>query len=137
MSTEPAPKTYDIPIANVTGIVLIWYVITVVVSRTITMIISPGIGVASGFYHYHHLLYGLILMSLGGFFGLYWETKRAKLVGSWFLGLGLGLAIDEVGLVLLAGTSIDGYFDPISYPIMILVAQILFIAYMAARQQGR
>jgi hypothetical protein len=137
METETIPKRVDIPIANVTAIVLIWYTITVVVSRLVTMVISPGIGVVSGFYHYHHLLYGLILMSLGGFFGLYWETKRAKLFGSWFLGLGLGLAIDEVGLVLLAGTSIDGYFDPISYPIMILVAQILFIAYMAARQQGR
>lgn len=76
-------------------------------------------------------------MALGGFFGLYWSEKLPTLVGSWFMGMGLGLAIDEVGLVLLASEAIDGYFAAISYPIMILVAQMLFIALLAARKHNR
>jgi len=122
-------------VANVTTIVLIWYVIAVGVSRLVTMVISPGIGVVAGPYHFHHILYGLVFMAIGGFMGLYWSQKHLVMIGSWFLGMGLGLAVDEVGLILV--TSDAGYWDPITYPIIIIVAEILFIAAMAARQQGR
>jgi hypothetical protein len=137
MSTRSQTKARfeDVSIASITGIVLIWYLITVGVSRLITMVISPGIGVVTGFYHYHHVLWGLIAMSVGGFIGLYWESKFWRIVGSWFLGLGLGLCVDEVGLILV--TSNDGYWDPITYPVIVLVAEVLFMAMMAARQQGR
>jgi hypothetical protein len=137
MSTRSQTKARfeDFSIANITGIVLVWYLIAVGVSRLITMVISPGIGVVTGVYHYHHVLWGLIAMSVGGFIGLYWESKFWRIVGSWFLGLGLGLCVDEVGLILV--TSNDGYWDPITYPVIVLVAEILFIAMMAARQQGR
>ena len=99
------------------------------------MVIAPGISIISGVYHFHHILWGLILMSMGGFIGLYWERRIAKIAGAWFLGLGLGLAVDEIGMILV--TADIGYFDPISYPIMVIVAQILLIAVLAARQQGR
>lgn len=137
MSTKSETKGrfQDVSVASVTGIVLIWYLVAVGVSRLITMVISPGIGVVTGIYHYHHVLWGLIAMSVGGFIGLYWESKFWRILGSWFLGLGLGLCIDEVGLILV--TSNDGYWDPITYPVIVLVAEVLFIAMMAARQQGR
>jgi len=122
-------------IAQITGIVLIWYGLAIIGSRLITVVIAPGIGIESGIYHYHHVLWGLILMTSGGFIGLYWESRRAKVFGAFFLGIGLGLAVDEVGLILVTADS--GYWDPITYPIMIIVAQLLFIAWMAARQQGR
>ena len=137
MSTRSQTKARfeDISVASITGIVLVWYLVAVGVSRLITMVISPGIGVVTGVYHYHHVLWGLIAMSVGGFIGLYWESKFWRIVGSWFLGLGLGLCVDEVGLILV--TSNDGYWDPITYPVIVLVAEVLFIAMMAARQQGR
>lgn len=137
MSTRSQTKARfeDISVASITGIVLVWYLVAVGVSRLITMVISPGIGVVTGAYHYHHVLWGLIAMSVGGFIGLYWESKFWRIVGSWFLGLGLGLCVDEVGLILV--TSNDGYWDPITYPVIVLVAEVLFIAMMAARQQGR
>ncbi len=127
-----------VSVANITAIILIWYCIAILASRLMTMVISPGIGVSLEHgYHFHHILYGLVLMALGGFFGLYWSDKLPTLVGSWFMGMGLGLAIDEIGLVLLASEAIDGYFSPISYPLMIIVAQLLFIALLAARKQNR
>lgn len=137
MSTRSQTKARfeDVSVANITGTVLIWYLVAVGVSRLITMVISPGIGVVTGVYHYHHVLWGLIAMCVGGFIGLYWESKFWRIVGSWFLGLGLGLCVDEVGLILV--TSNDGYWDPITYPVIVLVAEVLFIAMMAARQQGR
>jgi len=137
MSTRSQTKARfeELSVANITGIVLIWYLVAVGVSRLITMVISPGIGIVTGVYHYHHILWGLIAMSIGGFIGLYWESKFWRILGSWFLGLGLGLCVDEVGLILV--TSNDGYWDPITYPVIILVAEVLFIAMMAARQQGR
>jgi hypothetical protein len=122
-------------IAQVTGIVLLWYIISIVASRLITVVVAPGISIETGIYHYHHILWGLVLMMMGGFISLYWESRRAKVFGAFFLGLGLGLAVDEVGLILV--TADAGYWDPITYPIMIIVAQLLFIAWMAARQQGR
>jgi hypothetical protein len=136
-STSIEQEARDVSVANVTAIVLIWYIIAVVVSRLMTEVISPGIGVIlPPHYHFHHILYGLVLMAVGGFFGLYWGERRlAVLIGSWFLGLGLGLAVDEVGLILV--TSDAGYFDPISYPIIVIVAQLILIAAMAARQQDR
>ncbi|MFX1566233.1 MAG: hypothetical protein ACFFCH_09600 [Promethearchaeota archaeon] len=122
-------------IAQITGIVLMWYCLAILGSRLITVVVAPGIGIETGIYHYHHILWGLILMTLGGFIALYWESRLAKVVGAVFLGLGLGLAVDEVGLILV--TADVGYWDPITYPIMIIVAQLLIIAWMAARQQGR
>lgn len=122
-------------IAQITAIVLVWYIIAIVASRLITVVVAPGIGIETGIYHYHHILWGIILMALGAFIGLYWESGRAQVFGALFLGLGLGLAVDEVGLILV--TADHGYWDPITYPIMIIVAQLLFIAVLAARQQGR
>ncbi|MFX0169581.1 MAG: hypothetical protein ACFE89_09550 [Candidatus Hodarchaeota archaeon] len=137
MSTtvDLSKKIKELSIAQVTGLVLVWYVIAVVVSRLVTEVLSPGISIETSIYHFHHILWGLILMSFGGFIAMYWESRRAKAFSALFFGLGLGLAIDEVGLILV--TSDVGYFDPISYPIMIIVAQLLFIAWMAARQQKR
>lgn len=122
-------------ITQITAVVLVWYILAIIGSRLITVVIAPGIGIETGIYHYHHILWGLILMSVGGFFGLYWDSRRSKVFGAFFLGVGLGLAIDEVGLILVTANA--GYWDPITYPIMIIVAQLLFIAIMAARQQGR
>lgn len=122
-------------IAQITGTVLIWYCLAIIGSRLITVVVAPGIGIETGIYHYHHILWGIILMTLGGFIGLYWDSRGAMVFGAFFLGLGLGLAVDEVGLILV--TADTGYWDPITYPIMIIVAQLLFIAWMAARQQGR
>lgn len=133
--TKVSERLETASIAQITGIVLVWYCLSIIGSRLITVVIAPGIGIESGIYHYHHILWGLILMTVGGFIGLYWESRRAKVFGALFLGLGLGLAVDEVGLILVTADS--GYWDPITYPIMIIVAQLLFIAWMAARQQGR
>jgi hypothetical protein len=128
-------RLQTVTIAQITSITLVWYIIAIVASRLMTVVIAPGIGIETGIYHYHHILWGIILMALGAFFGLYWESRRAQVFGAFFLGLGLGLAVDEVGLILV--TADHGYWDPITYPIMILVAQLLFIAVLAARQQGR
>jgi hypothetical protein len=128
-------KLDQVSIAQITGLVLVWYTIAVVVSRLVTEIISPGISIETSIYHFHHILWGLILMTIGGFIAMYWEKRRAKVISAFFFGLGLGLAVDEIGLILV--TSDAGYFDPISYPIMIIVAQLLLIAWMAARQQKR
>ncbi|MFX1541182.1 MAG: hypothetical protein ACFFBX_10420, partial [Promethearchaeota archaeon] len=59
-------------IAQVTGTVLIWYILAIVGSRLLTTIIAPGISIETGIYHYHHILWGIILMTMGGFIGLYW-----------------------------------------------------------------
>jgi hypothetical protein len=128
-------KLDQVSIAHITGLVLIWYVVSVGVSRLVTEVISPGISIETSIYHFHHILWGLILMTIGGFIAMYWEGRRAKVFSAFFFGIGLGLAVDEIGLILV--TSDVGYFDPISYPIMIIVAQLLFIAWMAARQQRR
>ncbi len=134
-SNKVSERIQTASIAQITGIVLIWYSLAIIGSRLITVVIAPGIGIESGIYHYRHILWGLILMTLGGFIGLYWDSRRAMVFGAFFLGLGLGLAVDEVGLILV--TADAGYWDPITYPIMIIVGQLLFIAWMAARQQGR
>jgi hypothetical protein len=133
--TKVSERFKTASIAQITGIVLVWYCLSIIGSRVITVVIAPGISIETGIYHYHHILWGLILMTLGGFLGLYFDSRFPQVFGAFFLGLGLGLAIDEVGLILV--TADAGYWDPITYPIMILVAQLLFIAWMAARQQGR
>lgn len=134
-SSRISKKLETVSIAQITAITLIWYILAIIGSRVITQILFPGISIETSIYHYHHILWGLILMTLGGFMGLYWDGRRSKVFGAFFLGLGLGLAVDEVGLILV--TSDAGYWDPITYPIMIIVAQLLFIAVLAARQQGR
>ena len=108
-----------VPVATVTAIVLIWYCLTIVASRLITHVIAPGISVESGgLYHWHHIIWGLVLMAVGGFFGLYWSERLPIMAGSWFLGMGLGLAVDEKLLVGARGAD-----DIILEPVLVDVSQ--------------
>jgi len=114
--------------APISGLILAAYSCSVLGSRLLTMVTSPGISVTYGPFHFHHILWGLVLMTVGALMGFFWQARWSTWLGCSIFGLGLGLAVDEVGLVLL--TQDSGYFNPISYVAIALVAVILLIFFL-------
>ena len=50
--------------------------------------------------HIHHFAYGIFILAASGYLALVHDTPRAKYLICWLYGLGLGLALDELGIWL-------------------------------------
>lgn len=54
-------------------------------------------------YHVHHFFFGLLLLSISGWISLVESQKKYKKISAMLYGGGLGLLIDEIGLLLTWG----------------------------------
>lgn len=64
-------------------------------------------------YHIHHFYYGIILILLGGALALTFKGAKLARASCVLYGLGLGMFIDEIGLLLTEGE----YWAEITYMI--------------------
>ncbi|MGW0703197.1 hypothetical protein ACWD0A_28580 [Streptomyces sp. NPDC002867] len=81
------------------------FVITFLVTRTVTRMIRAGRGpfrnVAPGGMHIHHVVPGVILAVVGGFVSLGGDRRSVTAcVGAVIFGVGVGLVLDEFALIL-------------------------------------
>ncbi|MFI2369745.1 hypothetical protein [Streptomyces sp. NPDC018833] len=81
------------------------FVITFLVTRTVTRMIRAGRGpfrnVAPGGMHIHHVVPGVILAVVGGFVSLGGDRRSVtSCVGAVMFGAGVGLVLDEFALIL-------------------------------------
>ena len=75
--------------------------------------------------HIHHFNYGIILLSIAGFWSLM-NNKRGRLyLIAIIYGIGLGLIADEYGILLLLR---DNYYARQSYDAVIIVGLLLLSA---------
>jgi hypothetical protein len=75
-----------------------------------------------GGYHLHHYLWGIGLITLVSVLSLE-EIDIDKTKLGLMFGLGLGMLMDEIGLLV----SLENYYSPITYPIAASMAFILFL----------
>ncbi len=107
-------------------IVTISFLITFTVSRAIIVISGesrPSLELWIGNYHVHHFFFGILLLSISGWMSLIGIRKKYKMLSALLYGAGLGLLVDEIGLLLTWGN----YWGKQSYVFGVLVV-LIFIS---------
>ena len=87
-------------------IVTISFFITFTFSRAIIVIFGesrPSLELWIGNYHIHHFFIGILLLSISGWISLICIQKKYKMLAAMLYGGGVGLLIDEIGLLLTWG----------------------------------
>ncbi len=64
---------------------------------------APSLELWIGNYHIHHFFFGIMLLSISGWISLIESHKKYKKPSAMLFGAGLGLLIDEIGLLLTWG----------------------------------
>lgn len=72
-------------------------------------------------YHIHHFYFGILLMGIAGWLAIVGNKRFSKVKLAIMYGAGLGLFMDEIGLLLSEGD----YFSPLSYLLGIFLLGIL------------
>ncbi len=72
-------------------------------------------------YHIHHFYFGIFLMAVAGWLAIAGNKRLTKVKLAIMYGVGLGLFMDEIGLLLSEGN----YFSPLSYLLGIFLLGIL------------
>ncbi|MCX9009830.1 MAG: hypothetical protein OIN66_01790 [Candidatus Methanoperedens sp.] len=82
------------------------FLITFTASRAIVVISGeskPSLELWVGNYHVHHFFFGILLLSISGWISLIEAQKKYKKLSALLYGGGLGLFMDEFGLLLTWG----------------------------------
>ncbi len=119
-------------------IITISFLITFTISRAIVVTAGeskPSLELWVGNYHVHHFFFGLLLLSISGWISLVESQKKYKKISAMLYGGGLGLLIDEIGLLLTWGN----YWATQSYIFGIIVIFIFLsiILYEYNRERKR
>jgi hypothetical protein len=81
-------------------------------------------------YHIHHFYFGMVFLSIGGVLGILSQKNRYLELASIFVGGGIGLFADEIGLLLNCTTmtrECTYAFPRISDIVMIIAALIILV----------
>ena len=87
-------------------IVTISFLLAFTVSRGIVVILGesrPSLELWIGNYHIHHFFFGILLLSISGWISLIGSKKKYRMISAAMYGAGLGLLIDEIGLLVTWG----------------------------------
>ncbi len=104
---------------NLSLIALGSFIASFAVARIFTTL-KPGTVLISGDYHIHHFWYGIILVVIGGWLGISYQSERIDRVAAILFGAGGGVIGDEVGLLLTFGD----YWTEITYTLVVVFVAI-------------
>jgi len=100
------------------------FLVSFFISRFYVVLFRPDVDPVYGLWirglRIHHFVIGVLLLIVSGSMGLLLEN-RWKMAGSILYGMGLGLTVDEFGLLITSGD----YWNSISYTFFVLLALIL------------
>lgn len=118
------------------------FVISVAVSRLIALDIEKGRAIFSYLYikgyHIHHFYYGILLLIVSNWMSLIRHRKLHrrlfKGINSIMFGGGLGLVVDEFGLLLTMEFGLKGnYWAPQSYYAIVTVTSVFVLFLLLLR----
>ncbi len=115
---------------NIEFIIASWYLVTFILSRSIIYLFGdafPYLFLNIKGVHIHHFAYGFFLLAIAGYLSLVinLSMKHKKLVAVIY-GIGLGLAIDELGMWLRLE---DNYYLRVSFDAAVIILA-LFINFI-------
>jgi hypothetical protein len=119
-------------------IITLSFLITFTVSRAIVVFSGeskPSLELWIGNYHIHHFFIGILLLAISGWIGLVGNQKKYKYTSSALYGGGLGLLIDEIGLLITWGN----YWAKQSYVfgVIVIVIFLSIILYEHIQERKR
>jgi len=119
-------------------IVTVSFLITFTASRALVVLYGeskPSLEFWIGNYHIHHFFFGILFLLISGWIGLVGSKKRYKAISAMLYGGGLGLLIDEIGLLITWGN----YWTKQSYVFGVIVIFIFLsiILYEHMRERNR
>lgn len=83
--------------------------------------------------HIAHVLWGGVLLFIGGLFPLIFANKRAFDLSAFFSGVGVGLFIDEVGKFISRS---NDYFFPAAAPIIYIFFLLTLLVFILVRRSN-
>lgn len=104
-------------------VITVSFLITFTVARALVVLYGetkPSLEFWIGNYHIHHFFFGILLLSISGWASLIGNKRKYKILSAMLYGGGLGLLIDEVGLLLTWGN----YWATQSYIFSVIVVFI-------------
>jgi|GEM_PF-4260784 hypothetical protein len=105
-------------------IILFIFLLTFFIARFYVVLFRPDIDPVYGLwirgFRIHHFVIGVLLLMASGGIGLL-SRDRWKMIGGMLYGAGLGLTIDEFGLLITSGD----YWSSISYTLFVLLSLII------------
>jgi MFS family permease len=120
-------------------IITISFLLTFAASRALVVMAGeskPSLELWIGNYHIHHFFIGILLLSISGWIGLAGNLKKYKYISAILYGGGLGLLVDEIGLLLTWGN----YWAKQSYIFSVIVVfiflSIILYEHMKARKKA-
>ena len=109
-------------------IVFIFFLLSFGIARIISLNF-PTVNIFISRYHIHHFYYGFALLLISNWIALVTNKASMFKLAAGIFGFGLGLIVDEIGLLLTCGTSgLDcDYKTRVSYDIFMYVI-FIFLA---------
>jgi hypothetical protein len=106
-------------------LVLTFMLLSFLVSR-LFVVLFPYQNVIIKGYHIHHFFYGIFFICLAGWIALVSNSRLLVRISAMVYGLGLGMLLDEFGLLLTCGTVSKGcnYWHRLSYDTLIIICGI-------------
>jgi hypothetical protein len=119
-------------------VITISFLITFTMSRALVVLSGesqPSLELWIGNYHIHHFFFGMLTLSISGWISLIGNKKKYKMAAAILYGGGLGLLIDEIGLLLTWGN----YWAKQSYVfgVIVIVIFLSIILYEHTRERKR
>ncbi|MDP2629387.1 MAG: hypothetical protein Q8P45_01615 [Candidatus Harrisonbacteria bacterium] len=109
--------------------ILIAFLVTFIIAHLYSRFVPFYVFIAG--YHIHHFYYGIILLAVTAVGGLMTNRNNVRHVLSYIVGIGLGLVVDELGLLLnCTGERVDvacAYLFPNQFDIAVIFALIFLI----------
>ena|SRR3989344_1420030 len=118
-------------------IVLGFFLGSFVVARFISILTGTSLYIRG--YQIHHFYFGMLILSIGGFISLLSKRKWPLQVASAFMGVGIGLFADEIGLLLNCTTQklshvciydFPDYLDIVGTIVVVIILLVAFIGFM-------
>ncbi|MEZ4156753.1 MAG: hypothetical protein R3B52_02155 [Candidatus Paceibacterota bacterium] len=109
--------------------VLAAFIVTFVLAHVYSLLVPWYVFIAG--YHIHHFYHGMVLLAISAIVGIVTINDKVRHFFSYVVGIGIGLIIDELGLLLsCTGERIDiscRYFFPSRFDAVAIVSAILLI----------
>jgi hypothetical protein len=100
---------------NLSILAMVSFVASFIVARTFT-ILSPTTFLSGGGFHIHHFWYGIVLLAIGGWLGISYQSERIDRLAAILFGAGGGVLGDEFGLLL----TLENYWTEVTYTFVII-----------------
>lgn len=109
--------------------ILFAFLITFIVAHVYSRLVPFYVFIAG--YHIHHFYYGMFILAVTSIVGVVTDHDRVRHALSYWIGIGIGLIVDELGLLLNCTGEKMGlacqYLFPNTFDIVLIVSIILLI----------